>query len=231
MRYYDFIRDFIKFKFSGDRRVSVYWKDRRIVLNEDTPTTTFDRHYVYYPAWAARILAETKPKFHVDFSSSLAFGSIVSAFVPIRFYDFRPANLRLDNFKTDSADLTKLPFGDGEFSSVSCLHVIEHIGLGRYGDLLDSKGDLNAIKELQRVVRPDGQLLLVVPVGRPRIVFNAHRIYSFRQIKDQFKGWKLKEFALIPDSDQDGGLIRQANPELVVKQRYGCGCFWFKKKN
>ena len=37
---------------------------------------------------------------------------------------------------------------------------------------------------------------------------------------------EIVEFSLIPDS---GGLIENANIELVKEQKYGCGCFWFRK--
>ncbi len=106
------------------------------------------------------------------------------------------------------------------------MHTIEHIGLGRYGDPLDAKGDLKAINELKRVVKPGGDVIFVTPVGRSRIEFNAHRIYSFEQINEYFSPFKLIEFSLVPDA---GGLIENAPPELIKEQEYGCGCFWFRK--
>ncbi|HWW74963.1 MAG TPA: DUF268 domain-containing protein, partial [Pyrinomonadaceae bacterium] len=111
----------------------------------------------------------------------------------------------------------------------SCMHVVEHVGLGRYGDPLDPEGDLKAIAELRRVLAPGGTLLFVVPIGRPKIMFNAHRIYSYRQVVDSFGGLALKEFALIPDDPAAGGLIRAATEEQADSQSYGCGCFWFVK--
>ena len=47
---------------------------------------------------------------------------------------------------------------------------------------IDPEGDLKAVKELSRVVTKGGSLLFVVPVGKPRIQFNAHRIYSYKKI-------------------------------------------------
>lgn len=69
----------------------------------------------------------------------------------------------------------------------------------------------------------------MVPVGKPRILFNAHRIYSFEQIWDYLSPLRLTEFALVPD-DPGQGLIRNAPPELVAEQLYGCGCFRFRKE-
>ena len=77
------------------------------------------------------------------------------------------------------------------------MHVVEHIGLGRYGDPVDYDGDLKAIAELQRVLAPGGNLFFVVPVGQPRIMFNAHRVYSLRtDFVEAFNTFELKEFSL-----------------------------------
>jgi hypothetical protein len=109
------------------------------------------------------------------------------------------------------------------------MHVVEHVGLGRYGDSLNPAGDLKAMTELQRVIAPGGSLLLVVPVGKPKIMFNAHRIYSYEQILRYFSEIHLEEFALIPDRSDSRGIIYDASQELADAQDYGCGCFWFKK--
>ncbi len=198
-------------------------------LHDRTAGTVFDRHYVYHAAWAARVIAQTRPAEHVDISSLLHFCTIVSAFVPVRFYDYRPAALNLSGLVSKQADLTKLPFESGSILSLSCMHTVEHIGLGRYGDPLDPGGDLKAMKELERVLALGGSLLFVVPTGRPKIMFNAHRIYSFAQIVERFPSLELVQFALIPDDPKEGGLLENATSEMADAQSYGCGCFWFRK--
>lgn len=210
-------------------RFALRWEDRWPCLNDRTAETEFDRHYVYHPAWAARILAATRPSQHTDIASSVNFCSMVSAFVPTRFYDYRPAALELDELTTGSADLTSLPFGDESVESLSCMHVVEHVGLGRYGDRTDYDGDLKAMAELRRTLARGGQLLFVVPIGSPRICFNAHRVYAYRQVAEAFGDLTLREFALVPDSPETGHLIRHASESLADIQRYGCGCFWFTK--
>jgi hypothetical protein len=226
VRFFEFLTELIQFKKNNDCRFPVSLKDVYPCLTDKIKQTPFDHHYTYHPAWAARILAKTKPAYHVDFSSILSFGSIVSAFIPIKFYDYRPADLKLSNWESGFADLTNLPFESNSQTSISCMHTVEHIGLGRYGDPLDPEGDLKAINELKRIVNVGGDLLFVTPVGVSRIEFNAHRVYSYEQIVSYFSPLQLIEFSLIPD---EGGLITNAKPELVKQQNYGCGCFWFKK--
>ena len=223
-------RDFrVRSRQSPGPRFDLQWSDRYACLNDRTATTGFDRHYVYHCAWAARILAATRPKNHLDFASSVYFCTMVSAFVPVRFYDYRPAQLRLDNLTSGHADLCRLPFADHSERSVSCMHVVEHVGLGRYGDPLDPDADLTAMRELQRVLAPGGNLLFVVPTGRPVVRFNAHRIYSPAQIRQAFAELTLKEFALIPDDHDPRGLVRNASTALGARQTYGCGCYWFQR--
>jgi SAM-dependent methyltransferase len=164
----------------------------------------------------------------VDISSSLYFCSLVSAFVPVAFYDYRPASLGLSHLTSDRADLMALPFADQSVESLSCMHVVEHIGLGRYGDPIDPGGDLKAMAELQRVLAPGGSLLFVVPVGHPRVIFNAHRIYSHGQIVSAFSELTLMSFALVPDHPSVE-LILDAPAEMADKQDYGCGCFCFTR--
>lgn len=232
LSYLRFLSDFREFKIlsKGKTRFKSKWVDRYPQLMDNTAHTSFDRHYIYHPAWAARIIKKINPEKHVDLSSTLHFCSLLSAFIPVDFYDYRPADLKLSNLKSLSADLLKLPFKDNSIDSLSCMHTVEHVGLGRYGDPLDSEGDLKAIEELKRVLAKGGSLLFVVPIGwKPKIMFNAHRIYSYEQIVGYFKDLKLMEFSLISEKFEDGGIIKNPSKEILKKQKYACGCFWFKK--
>ncbi len=211
-------------------RFSISWRDRWIHLRDATATTAFDRHYIFHTAWACRVLSEARPSEHVDVGSAVFFISSVSAFVPTRFIDFRPADLGLNGLVTQPGNLLQLPLASDTVQSLSCMHVIEHVGLGRYGDPLDYDGDIKAAHELIRVLSPGGSLLIVVPIGgHARIQFNAHRIYTYQQVLRLFPDLTLVEFALISEDGKQGGLIRHADPDLASAERYGCGCFHFKK--
>ena len=202
----------------------VSWSERKPMLHDKTSVTDFNSHYIFHPAWAARIIRTINPTKHVDISSTLHFCSMISAFLPVEFYDFRPADLKLDNLISGEADLTNLFFSDNSIDCLSCMHTLEHIGLGRYGDKLDPNGDLKAINELQRVAKE--HLLIVVPVGRQRVVFNAHRVYDANTFIGYFDQCQLQSFAMI---DDEGKFEMDADPDFSITQNYACGCFYFKK--
>lgn len=219
--------DYFKFKsIDKNKRFLINISDFYPQIKDKTVTTNFDSHYVYHTSWAARKVKEINPIYHTDISSSLYFSGIVSSFIPVKFYDYRPAELKLSNLESFPGDLMKLPFENNSINSISCMHTVEHVGLGRYNDPIDPDGDIKAIIELKRVLAKDGSLLFVTPLGKPKIEFNAHRIYSYEMIMEMFSGLKLVEFSLITDI---GNFIENANPDIVKKQKYACGCFWFKK--
>ncbi|HRH26090.1 MAG TPA: DUF268 domain-containing protein [Candidatus Paceibacterota bacterium] len=201
-------------------------------IGDKTAGTKFERHYVYHTAWAARVVKEINPKFHTDISSSLYFCGVASAFVPIKFYDYRPAALHLSGLESEHADLMHLPFGNKSINSISCMHTLEHIGLGRYGDPIDPDGDIKAIKELKRVTAQDGNLLLVMPVGKPRIEYNAHRIYSYEMVKKIVcdEEFYIHEYTYIPQFEEEGPMVRNADPKSGDSASYACGCFWIKRR-
>ncbi len=211
----------------ADNRFTCAWEDIWPCLDDATSNTGFDAHYLYHTAWAIRILAATKPVKHTDIGSCLRFVSMASALAPINFYDYRPANITLSNLFCGQADLLQLPFPDASIASLSCMHVVEHIGMERYGDAFDPEGDLKAIDQLNRVLASGGQLLFVVPVGEvARIQYNAHRIYTYDQILSYFPDMRLQNFAVIQDS---GDFIENATASQLSGQKYACGCFHFIK--
>ena len=230
------VKDYLIFKkasaAASDNRFPLSLRNAYPQIRDKTITTGYDRHYVYHTAWAIRKVKEINPKRHTDISSSLYFCTHISAFYPTDFYDYRPAILNLSGLTSNKADLMALPFKDNSIESISCMHTIEHIGLGRYGDPIDPYADIKAIHELIRVTAHGGSFLLVVPIGKPLIEYNAHRIYSYQQIMDIMAGSNLtlREFSLIPEYEKDGGLMVHATKEMADKEHYACGCFWFIKK-
>jgi len=190
----------------------------------------FDHHYLYHTAWATRILKKINPKMHYDFASDLRFITQISSFIKTTQYNLGIPTIKLDGLEFKSTDLTNMNnIESSSLDSISCMHVIEHVGLGRYGDPIKQNGDWLAIKEIKRVLANNGNLLFVTPVGKKKIYFNAHRVYSYDDILEFFSDFKLEEFSLIEDDGFEKGIIKNPNPSIVKNNNYACGCFWFKK--
>src|SRR5438093_844323 len=109
-------------------------------LHDRSPTTPFDPHYFYGSGWAMRRILEIRPWQHVDIGSHNLFANLLSAVVPVTFLDYRPLEATLGGLRCIAGSILELPFADDSVASLSCLHVAEHIGLGRYGDPLDPTG-------------------------------------------------------------------------------------------
>lgn len=212
-------------RMTGAERIHLL--DTNPQLHDRTRTTRIDYQYYYANAWAMRRVLAAKPARHVDVGSQTTFGSLLSASIPVTFLDYRPAEVELTGLTCVGGDILQMPFPDNSISSISCLHVVEHIGLGRYGDPLNPRGTEAACHELARVLAPSGNLFLAVPVGRPRLCFNAHRIHSPGTIRDYCSGLDLVEFSAVLDS---GAYVEQLEPSLLESSSYACGMFWFTKK-
>lgn len=81
------------------------------------------------------------------------------------------------------ADLRSLPFPTASFDVAYCLSTVEHVGLGHYGDELDPEGDITALREAWRILRPGGTFIISTPVGIPAQT-DLQRIYSPERLID-----------------------------------------------
>lgn len=202
------------------------WIDSMPQVHDRTATTPFDAHYFYLNAWAMRRIVALAPPSHMDIGSAVTFVSLLAAVVPVCFVDYRPLPARCAGMESVAGDITSLPFASDSAHSLSCLHVAEHIGLGRYGDPLDAHGTSKAARELTRILAPGGSLFFGLPVGIARTCFNAHRIHAVRVIREYFSGLELVEFSGVHD---DGSFVERAALNEFEDDAYACGMFWFRK--
>lgn len=193
-------------------------------LNDKTSFTPLDPVYFYQDTWAAKKIFEISPLHHFDVGSSAKTIGILSQFTPITMIDIRPLPLVLNNLKFIKGSITDLPIESNSVESISSLCVVEHIGLGRYGDEIDPFGSEKAIQELKRVVKASGIIIFSVPVDASNTVyFNANRAFTREYVISLFDGFDLLEEKYQYGQD----LINSYNP----KRGFGTGLFMFRKRN
>jgi SAM-dependent methyltransferase len=191
-------------------------------------------HYFHQDLLVARRIFESAPEKHVDVGSRVdGFVAHVAAFRPIEVLDIRPMDTQVRNIQFKQADLISPPSDMQDYcDSLSCLHAIEHFGLGRYGDPIDFEGHIKGLNSLYTILKPGGTLYLSCPIGPQRIEFNAHRVFAVKYLllllEDRFK---LRHFSYVDDR---GDL--HENVELLDEQintnygcHYGCGIFELEK--
>jgi len=196
------------------------------VLGQATGKTGYDSHYVHQAVWASKRIMAVQPDYQVDVGSDHRFVTLLTPHLPVIFIDFCPLMIEMLNLMPVAGNVLELPLATDSIPSLSCLHVAEHVGLGRYGGPLDPQGTKKAARELARVIAPNGNLFFSVPVGQERVCFNAHRIHAAETIREYFSGLELVEFSGVHD---DKRFVERVDLTEFKQSEYACGMFWFRK--
>jgi Caenorhabditis protein of unknown function, DUF268 len=200
-----YVRDRAVFRRTGDQNAFAWGKELPILTEWDESSGSLGT-YFYQDQLVARWIHEDSPSRHVDVGSRLdGFVGSLSVFREVEVLDIRPQHETISNVKFHQLDLM-LPLPEkwiDSTPSLSCLHTIEHFGLGRYGDAIDPEGHLKGLAQLKKMVMPSGLLYLSTPIGPQRIEFNAHRIFAPETVLSWFDdGWEIVKCAVLGDDNQ-----------------------------
>ena len=193
-------------------------------------------HYFHQDLLVARRIFASKPVRHVDVGSRLdGFVAHVATFRPIEVFDLRPLTVSVPNITFRVCDVMNVPSSFDDYcDSLSSLHVLEHFGLGRYGDSIDVDGYRAGFDGLRRILKRGGTLYLSVPIGRERIEFNGHRVFALPTLLSLFENaFELINFSYVDDAGDLHENV-QLRPEMLVDTLgldYGCGIFELRKSN
>lgn len=191
---------------------------------------TASGHYFHQDLLVARRIYERQPERHVDVGSRIdGFVAHVAVFREIEVFDIRPVEADVPNIRfvrQDIMDASTVPADHCD--SLSCLHALEHFGLGRYGDPIDAAGHEKGFASLTKMLRAGGMLYLSVPVGRERVEFNGQRVFSIERVEQMYQAaFSLAAFSYVDDA---GKLHEDADTADAASLEYGCGIFELKKK-
>jgi uncharacterized protein DUF268 len=190
-------------------------------------------HYFHQDLLVAQKIFAAKPLKHVDFGSRIdGLVAHIASFRTVEVFDYRPLFTAVPSVQFRQANLLDVsPNLQNYCDSLSCLHVIEHIGLGRYGDPLDLTGYMTAIHNLAKILVTGGKLYLSFPIGTERIEFNAHRIFSLKRMIPLLEAsFRIVEFRCVDDF---GDLLPPESAQSVSERSdsfdYSLGIFELNK--
>jgi SAM-dependent methyltransferase len=223
-----FLRDARQYRRAARDRFPFQWSAVDAILTDfGAEAGVAYGQYFYQDLWAARRIFAARPPLHVDVGSRIdGFVAHVLSFMPVTVVDIRPLTSSVDGLTFRQGDMCRLDFPSDSIASISCLHAIEHVGLGRYGDPVDPDGCFTALRELGRVLAPGGRLYLGTPIGREQLAFNNGRIFDPRTITTTLSALRLVSFDAVDDDER---LVANADPAAFTGARNSCGLFEFTK--
>ncbi len=211
-------------------KIDKYWP----IVSEYNDQAGFAHgHYFHQDLLVANFIFTNNPTRHIDVGSRInGFVAHVASYRKIELIDIR----NLDsgphqNISFLQLDLSRNSLEPEITDSISCLHAIEHFGLGRYGDPIDPFAHQKGFSNLVKMLKSKGKLYISFPIAaRSSIEFNAHRIFHPNEI---FL-WPYASDKLILDRfdyvNDNGDLICNVNiSEVPSNLKYGCGIYTFTK--
>lgn len=234
------------------KNIPWYFKTRRAFLKQNHSDFPFGRsfpclgdvneesgngrgHYFYQDLLIAQEIFKASPQKHIDIGSRIdGFVAHIASFREIEVLDVRPLSSDICNVTFLQADLMRDNLDLHNYcDSLSCLHALEHFGLGRYGDPIDADGHLKGLENMYKILKEGGCFYFSVPMGTQRIEFNAHRVFSLQWLLNYFeKKYKLLSFSYVDDV---GNLHQKISltSELILTNcgcNYGCAIFILRKE-
>lgn len=229
-----FLMSFLKFKklFKGKERISFNLQ----LLDRDKSAGAVKSHYFWQDLVVARKINESNVKNHADIGSRIDgfIAHLLSFGLNLTIFDIRPLPFEFEGLKFKRLNLMEniKTSADGQFESLSCLHTIEHFGLGRYNDPIDPEGHFKGLSQITKLIKPKGVFYLSFPIGKNKIEFNAHRVIEPKAFFEEHLSslFQLSQFIIIDESCEIISLLSQ---EFTLydfnKHEYSCGIFILKK--
>jgi len=191
--------------------------------------------YFWQDLYVAQQINKANPFKHVDVGSRIdGFVAHVASFREIEVFDIRQVNSSIPKVIFRQANLMNPSNSFNDYcDSLSCLHALEHFGLGRYGDPLDPLGYVSGFENIAKILKKNGVFYLSVPIGIERVEFNANRIFNTQTIVElaRINKLSLKKFGFVGASRT---ITISENPEddmrELSKQDYALGIFTFIKE-
>lgn len=134
-----------------------------------------------------------------------------------------------DGVEYVQGDLNELELEPHSFDQIVNCSTVEHVGLaGRYGSPDEPDGDLRAMEKMARLLKPDGEMVLTIPIGVDAVHTPLHRIYGPARLPRLLEHWEIREeryWAKPRDERFEPVTREQALSEAGSRSYYALGLF------
>ncbi|MCR6672065.1 DUF268 domain-containing protein [Devosia ginsengisoli] len=213
---------------AGSRGVAIKIKDVFPVAL-DYSVNHVNRHYWFQDIHVAQKVIDGsrgKPDhLHIDIGSRIEgfILALIAARINLVFGEINMPKIAFENTELRFIDLQNMsPEQFAGATSVSCLHVIEHLGLGKYGDAIDALGHFKVFSDFARVLGPGVPLYVSSPTSNePGVVFNAGRHLDPVEMYQEAEkaGFTVLEKAFVTSA---WSLLIDPSDEEMRADPYGC---------
>jgi hypothetical protein len=197
---------------------------------------SINNEYFWQDLLVSQMIYEKHPSRHIDIGSRIdGFVAHVASFRKIEVFDVRPIYTIIPNVDFRQSDFMDPNFSNNNFGkcdSLSCLHTIEHFGLGRYGDPIKKDGYLIGLKNMTTLINKGGYFYFSTPIGKERVEFNANRVFNPKKISNIINnlGFEISKLLII----KNGNIIEEVKVfddeiDLLSNEEYNLGVFIFVK--
>lgn len=150
-------------------------------------------------------LVQTRPSRVLDVGCTYRFNYLTPTLATlgwdVKGIDTREFRYRHANFQFVQGDIRHTDFADNFFDYICCVSVIEHVGVKDASYRItesDETGDLKAMLEMRRILKPDGRLFLTTEFGKEEKV-SSLRVYNSGTLRQILLGWTPRDISFYRD--------------------------------
>ncbi|HEY8139862.1 MAG TPA: methyltransferase domain-containing protein [Nitrososphaera sp.] len=184
---------------------------------------------VEYDFVSRNLLPKTADATIVDIGSG---GSALASSISKFGRNFRVYSIDLGEYDCDARmDARSTGLRDGVADQVICVSAMEHVGLSC--GIRDESGDIQAMKEIFRILKYDGSAIVTVPYGSG--YSRSHRVYDRKNLGRLIKGFSIARIEFYRHSYGKWKKCSKASAEKAkprVPEHFhnaACACMLLKK--
>jgi len=194
--------------------------------------------YFWQDLLVSQWIFNANPRKHADIGSRIdGFVAHIASFRHLEVLDIRKIKIKVSKVTFRQIDLMSskqvaaFVKKNGYFDSLSCLHVLEHFGLGRYGDKVNRFGYEQGLQCMAKLLEKNGILYLSTQVGPARVEFNSNFVFQPNHICNIFArlNFKLIKLAILDKNGKLKNILKESKSNNFLMSQDNLAIFVAKK--